>query len=273
MNELNQIGCEEFADVAAELALGVLTGRERAEALAHLEHCDACREHVSQLTSTGEQLLALLPASEPPPGFESRVMERIGLAVPAADPDPAVGSRARHRRPRPRAGLWPARRLLAAAAVVVAVIAAAVGGWGLRGTGPASPRSPLSVASLVSASHQTAGKIWVYRGNPSWLYMFVGVNAANGTVICQLVGKNGHVTTVGSFQLTDGYGSWGSPTPAGVGTLAGARLISSDGTVLATASFAPQLSLYYPARNRVSAGDLPNTGSASGSTYRYRPGS
>ena len=53
MSELNEMGCDEFTDVAAELALGVLTGRERAQAIAHLDHCDACRENVRQLTMTG----------------------------------------------------------------------------------------------------------------------------------------------------------------------------------------------------------------------------
>ncbi len=37
MSELNDMTCAELADVAAELALGVLTGRERAMAIAHLE--------------------------------------------------------------------------------------------------------------------------------------------------------------------------------------------------------------------------------------------
>ena len=56
MSELNDMTCAELADVAAELALGVLTGRERAVAIAHLDTCDACREHVRQLMATGEQL-------------------------------------------------------------------------------------------------------------------------------------------------------------------------------------------------------------------------
>jgi hypothetical protein len=86
MSERGDMGCDEFADVAAELALGVLTGRERADALAHLERCDACRETVRQLTMTGEQLLGLLPAVEPPAGFESRVLARLGIAVPDAPP-------------------------------------------------------------------------------------------------------------------------------------------------------------------------------------------
>ncbi len=37
MSELNDMTCAELADVAAELALGVLTGRERAMAIAHLD--------------------------------------------------------------------------------------------------------------------------------------------------------------------------------------------------------------------------------------------
>jgi VIT1/CCC1 family predicted Fe2+/Mn2+ transporter len=63
--------------VRAELALGALTGRERAEALAHLEHCLACQEKVRRLMTQGEKLLELLPAAEPPPGFEHRVLEEL----------------------------------------------------------------------------------------------------------------------------------------------------------------------------------------------------
>ena len=44
MSRATHMSCAEFHDSAAELALGVLTGRERAEALAHLDHCEACRE-------------------------------------------------------------------------------------------------------------------------------------------------------------------------------------------------------------------------------------
>ena len=73
MSELNQMGCAGFADVTAELALGVLTGRERAEALAHLDRCAACQENVCQLVVAGEELVGLLPAREPPPGFETWV--------------------------------------------------------------------------------------------------------------------------------------------------------------------------------------------------------
>jgi hypothetical protein len=236
MSELNEMTCEEFSNVAAELALGVLTGRERARALAHLDRCDACRDEVRQLTQTGEELLGLLPTAEPPAGFESRVLARIGLEAPA----PAKKSRGW------KLGRWPTarpasvtRKMLATAAVVAALAVAVLGGWGLRtATAPgASASSPLSSAALTSANHLTTGEIYVYNGTTRWLYMGVTTYAPNGTVICQVVGKDGHVTTVGSFRVKNGYGSWGSPVPAGTGQLAGARLISTNGAVLATASF------------------------------------
>jgi anti-sigma-K factor RskA len=78
------MGCALFAEVTTELALGVLTGRERAKALAHLDHCRACGEDVRRLMATAEELLRLLPASAPPAGFETRVLDRLGLAGPDA---------------------------------------------------------------------------------------------------------------------------------------------------------------------------------------------
>jgi anti-sigma factor RsiW len=212
------MGCDELADVAAELALGVLTGRERAEALAHLEQCPSCRENVRQLTTTGEELLELLPTIEPPAGFETRVMDRLGLTPATAQPETRQPGRT--------------RRLLTVAAVV-----AGVGGWGLHAATSSPATSPLSSAALLTASHQSAGTIYVYNGASRWLYMSVDMPSGDGTVVCQLVSADGHVTTIGSFQLTHGYGYWGSPEPSAAGQPATARLIGPDGTVLATATF------------------------------------
>src|SRR5215469_11622459 len=129
MSELNEMNCAQLADVAAELALGVLTGREPAEAIAHLDQCHACREDVRQLMLTVEELLGLLPASEPPAGFETQVLERLGLPAPGR----SIARPSRHRRhcrpARSRSG--PVRRVLAAAAVTVAVAGASLGGWGI----------------------------------------------------------------------------------------------------------------------------------------------
>ena len=247
MSELNEMGCQEFSDVAAELALGVLTGRERAQALAHLDHCASCREEVGQLTATGEGLLGLLPSVEPPAGFETRVMDRLGLTAPAPSPASRAGWTTRiprlGRKPARETGPGPARppgrtrRALALAAVTLAVVAAGLGGWGLRPGAPAPAGTPLSSATLLSASHQAAGKVFLYQGSSRWLYMSVDIPARNGTVICEVESGNGHITTVGSFQVTDGRGYWGSPVPVTQGPLTGARLVGPGGTVLATASF------------------------------------
>ena len=239
MSEVNDMRCEEFANVAAELALGVLTGRERAQALAHLDRCDMCRAEVRQLTLTGEELLGLLPTAEPPAGFETRVLTRIGIEPPAPAPAPAKAAKSRAwKLPRwsPGRPAGITRRMLATAAVVAALAVAILGGWGLRSATSTTASSQLSSAALVSASHQTAGKIFVYNGTPRWLYMSVDMSSGTGAVICQVVGKDAHVTTVGSFWVTNGSGSWGSPAPAG--QLAGARLVTPQGTVLATATFA-----------------------------------
>jgi hypothetical protein len=246
MSELNEMNCHEFQNVAAELALGVLTGRERARAMGHLEHCEACRENVRQLTLTGEGLLGLLPAMEPPAGFETLVMGRIGLAAPAPARAPARRLAWRPHFGRQGAGqggpdqprqLSRSRRMFAVAAVALAVAAGGLGGWALRdgASSPAGP--PLHSAALESATHQAVGKIYLYQGRPQWLYMSVNMQSGQETVICQVRDRAGHVTTVGSFRLNNGYGYWGSPAPGNAGSLTGARLITASGTVLATATF------------------------------------
>lgn len=273
MSESSDMTCAQLADVAAELALGVLTGRERAMAVAHLDTCDACREDVRQLMATGEQLLELLPPVEPPAGFETRVLARLGL--PAVPPEPGrprtvrprSGTRAgdgpRRRRPvhgdvrpageRPGGG-YPGggrpgkaaqrpgrmRRLLAATAVSLAVALAALGGWRIGvGAAPAANSAPgaLSSVSLLTATRHSVGTIYLYSGPPRWMYMSIDVETGSGRVVCQLIGANGQVHTLGSFALADGYGAWGSPDPGSIGDVKGARVVSSTGAVLATATF------------------------------------
>jgi hypothetical protein len=228
--------CDDLAEVAAELALGVLTGRERAQAIMHLDRCDACREHVRNLAVTEEELLALLPGHEPPAGFETRVLGRLGSGRGA-------GSAGRHRRRPSRRPRW----MLAAAAAVIAMIAG-VGGWALRPAGPAGPApgrtapSALHTAALVTASDQRVGEVFLYSGVGSpWLYMTVDATAgaapANSTVVCQVEGRDGRFITLGWFWLTGGHGHWGSPEPVQPASLTGARLTTARGQVLATARF------------------------------------
>jgi hypothetical protein len=266
MSEPNEMSCVELADVAAELALGVLTGRERAAAVAHLERCESCREDVRQLMATGDQLLGLLPPVEPPVGFETRVLERLGLPTPAqGHAELLQPGRPKHRKlstgpggtgpggtgpvgtgpgraKRTRlGGSRRLRRALSAVAVVVALVAAGFGGWRV-GAGPApavasSQHIPLAKASLVSATHRDVGDVFLYSGKERWLYMTVDLGGGSESVTCQVIGTSGRVTTIGSFQLSGGYGGWGIPDPANAGDIKGARLVDASGAVLASASF------------------------------------
>jgi hypothetical protein len=285
MSELDEMDCTQLAGVAAELALGVLTGRGRAEAIAHLEGCEACRWDVGQLTLTGEELLGLLPVSEPPAGFEIRVLEQLGLRVPGRGRAglwgiKALGARSRRGREpwrpsgskglrsegnagsgeilvvrgrarrsgpargRGRAGEPPragrARQVLVAAAISMAVVAAGFCGWRIGATTSAAPRvAPASLrsADLITADDKIVGTVFLYSSRPGWLYLSVDTDSSAGKVICQVVGMDGQVRTIGSFRLAWGDGSWGSPDPGNIGPLRSARLVSPDGTVLATASF------------------------------------
>jgi hypothetical protein len=134
------------------------------------------------------------------------------------------------------------RRALAVTAVGLAVIAAGLGGWRIGvGSSPSpaasSAAGPLTSARLLSATHQNVGDIYLYAGTKRWLYMSVDLGSGDEPVTCQVIGADGKVTTVGSFRLNGGYGGWGSSDPSDDGTLRGAQLVSSDGTVLATATF------------------------------------
>lgn len=105
--------CADVEEMAAELAIGSLAGAERAAALGHLRDCPRCRALVDDLASTADRLLLLVPPSEPPVGFESRVATQVGS-------ERQVG---RARRPRRR---WLAP-VVAAAAVIIALAGVGVG--------------------------------------------------------------------------------------------------------------------------------------------------
>jgi hypothetical protein len=231
------VDCDRFADVAAELALGVLTGRERAEAVPQLDRCDACREDVRELAFTGEELLGLLPEVTPPAGFAYRVQQE--LCFP--------GNR-RRRGPRARPRLARSQLLVAAAAAAILAVGGGLVGWAARGgagsqaagTQAAGPGA-LHPATLTTAQHRVIGRVFLddqgYLGGSGWVYVSVDDGTGNGTVVCQLMGQDGRVTTIGSFGLDGGNGYWGSPESMPGTTVVGARLLAGDGQVLASATF------------------------------------
>ncbi|MFI9566130.1 hypothetical protein [Streptomyces rishiriensis] len=223
--------CPEMRDIAAEVALGVMPARERAVALAHLQRCPRCRENVRELARTADELLNLIPGREPPPGFETRVLQRIGL-------------RLQRRRRTLR------QRLTLGAAAAVAAAALATGGWaiGITSAPPQSATSPMRPDRLFSAdltSHsQDVGRVFAYTGRPSWVYMSVDADDApadgradlKGKLTCQVERADGSTTTIGTFSLTNGYAHWAAKYPTGSAPVTEVNLLAADSSVVATAT-------------------------------------
>ena len=148
------LGCEEVDDLAAEFALGLLDGAERAAVVAHLDGCRRCGAQVADLAEAGEQMLAVSPVVEPPEGFESRVLARLAQVAPSVVP--------RRRR-------WRGTALAIAAAVALVLGAA---GLVLRyvhhDAAPSEVAGPSEqVATLVSAHRGTdVGDVVLIEGDP-----------------------------------------------------------------------------------------------------------
>lgn len=196
--------CGEVQDLAAELALGSVSGAERAAALAHLARCDDCRGLVDDLARAADNLLLLAPSAEPPPGFESRVLSRIaGAAQPVA------------LRPRRRRRVaW----LAAAAAVVAAASLSAVGVTELRhgSNGTTTLAAPPAPAGVRTALVRDDGGRWtcravVYGDRPTWLVVSLdrndGLNAAFSVEALPAGGTDADVVPLGTFTISDGHGS------------------------------------------------------------------
>src|SRR5688572_21658103 len=71
---MHRLNCSEAQDIAAELALGTISGDDRARILAHISTCAECRRLVDDMAGAADSLFLLAPEHEPPAGFESKVL-------------------------------------------------------------------------------------------------------------------------------------------------------------------------------------------------------
>jgi hypothetical protein len=213
-------GCEAYGDDLAELALGILSGRDRLAVLAHVESCERCTAELERLSSVADALLALGPEVEPPVGFESRLAERLQ--------SPSVPHRARRAR---RASV------LAVAALVLALVGFGLGAViGPRSVNVPAPSASASLTSANLSSHgQVLGQVMISSGTPAWMFMTIDEGAWSSQVTCEVMLASGKVVKIGVFKLSNGYGAWGAALPAPARDVRSARLVAPDGTVLASA--------------------------------------
>ena len=213
---------ERVQESAAELALGLLSGPERADALAHLETCAACRTTVEELADVADRMLLLAPEAEPPVGFETGVLARLdGKEV----------------RPPGR------RRALAIAAAVAFVLGAVAGGLVARDrTGSRLDREyaaaleeldgrALAAARLRDATGRQVGQLFLYEGRVSWLFVTVDDSRSrvDADLAVELRFEDGRRVRVPGLRLTAGRGSLGTTVTLRLRDLDGVRVLDEGG--------------------------------------------
>ena len=212
--------CEEIRNLAPELALGVADGKERAEVLGHLSTCAECRRFVEQLTDVADELLMLAPTQEPPPGFESRVVDAMGLGRP------------RRRIPRWLSPGWLAPRLgpaVAAAAVTAAVL---IGVYNDDRQTADNYRETLDEAGgqkfqayrLADEAGTRSGVVFGYEGSPSWVFVTVHPAQRDAVRTAELVTGDGRTIPLRGFEL-DRSGTWGGTLPVALDDVTSVRLL------------------------------------------------
>ena len=195
---MSVLTCADVRDLAPELALGILGGAERAEVVLHVNRCARCQASVAELAEAADAIPQLVPDAEPPPGFEARVLHRLG---------------ADRRRTRRR---WVASAAaVAAAATIVSITAVRViESGGSTSTTVAAPATagtaPVAVALQDTASDLPAG--WAYVSGARGLAVTVSYGVAAGGYAVQVKSPDGVAETLGTMTIAHTHGSWTGQT-------------------------------------------------------------
>jgi hypothetical protein len=134
--------------------------------------------------------------------------------------------------------------MLATAAAVVAL------GFGLgigltMGTAPSHhpavsiarpPGGKLVAVADLRENGKRVGRVFTYGGTTPWMFMTLDDSSAKGHVTCEVVTTAGATDRVGAFTAKSGYGAWGAPLPVAPQDVRTAEVVSSGGTVIATAT-------------------------------------
>lgn len=211
--------CEAARALIPELSLGIAEGKEQADALQHLLSCADCRHFLAELSEVSDELLLLAPSHEPPAGFESRVLERLGLP------------------PRRR---WALARL-AVVAVAAALLASAVTASALlvsfrddrqlasqyRAALARVDGQYFQAARIFTADGTPAGKVFGYQGEPSWLVLVVYAPHRHGSLTGELITARGERVPIPGLLVDAQRGSWGGAIPIDLREVVRVRLRSA----------------------------------------------
>jgi hypothetical protein len=211
------MSCEQTRELAAELALGIADGAERARALGHLAECAECRSVVAGLAEIADELLLLAPVQEPPAGFESRVIDALGFQRPA---------------PRRRLGrrllVWLGPPVVAAAVSAAAVVGVYhddhVTADRYRATLEQANGKYFRAGPLRDGTGAEAGVAFGYEGRPSWILLTVDEGHRDQVASAELVTRDRRTIPLAGFELRPD-GSWGGAIPVSLSEVSAIRLL------------------------------------------------
>ena len=226
--------CDEARELVPELALGIVDGDERADALRHLSGCADCRRALEELSAVADDLLMVAPVQEPSAGFESRVVAAMGLEE----------GRSRRKRARWRSPRWLALRIgpvVATAAVTAAVVVGVyhddhVTAERYRDTLAEANGRSFQAQRLSDEAGGQAGVAFGYEGSPSWLLLTVDPAHRDSVTRAELTTTDGRTIALRSLRL-DSRGSWGGAIPVRLYDVASVRLLGPRSGDTLRASF------------------------------------
>jgi anti-sigma-K factor RskA len=222
-DDMNEPGCEQYQEELSELALGVLTGRDRARVLAHVDSCPRCAEELEQLSRAADVVVQAAPEAEPPMGFEVRLFERMGVAD--------LRRKNRFRPPR-----WAVGALSAAAAVIALAVGLSLGLSSSTSPSQSAATAHGVVTASLVADGTVVGRVGAHGGAHPWMSMMLVDSSAQGTVNCIVVTSDGVSQQVGSFVAKKGYGAWVAPLHVDPKDIRSAEVVAPSGRVIATAA-------------------------------------
>ena len=212
--------CSQVRDDLSEFALGTLAGRDRSRVLEHVTTCSACRAELDALSLAADALLNLAPTSEPPIGFEVRLMQRLRTEAPR---------RATRHRGR------DVMLVAAALALVIACFSIARVVWHHPSTSAVGVNAVPRSVELTSHG-RVVGHVWLSPGTPPWIYMTLDREHWSGKAWCEVTLADGRVLALGTFSLNNGYGAWAAPINGARSAVASARVTDANDVVLASAN-------------------------------------
>jgi hypothetical protein len=214
------MNCSDVTLIAPDLALGMLSGDERADALDHIDSCRRCRDMVDKLSTTVDTISLLAPMADPAPGFEERVLGRIEFED--------------RRRSRRRVPTWA---VAAAAAVVVIGALFAAGAVWMRHD---SSHDQVAEYTMHTPSGRAVGEAYVHGGESTWVFVDVPgwTQSAPGPAAdyALRVTTNDGQSIVLPGNFAGGQGGWGTRVSVNSNDVRELALVDSAGRVWCSAT-------------------------------------